>query len=276
MMLLEPLVTHITQLHWQDYLEITLFSALFYYSALWLKKDSQKNILIAFYAYCTLWGISYYMGLLTICSFLITYSPLILTLLAITHQHTLQKNLIALHKIEGPKLPIKNWIDTMMRTILVAVNNGTSITCIIERKDGLSNLITAPFFIQAPITEQLLAMIFDTTAFDTKKMIWLQDTGTLHAINAHWNHALETPISQTQSSWHEDALLFTAKTDALVIHADTENHLFTIITHDTTYEQLMATQARDLIIRTLSNTDSIPGEKYAHIPQKHSSDQPTH
>lgn len=275
MNIFEPFISHLTSLSWKDIVEITAFSALFYYIALWLKKDSQKNMLLSFYAYCAVWGISSLAGFVTVSSFLVAYSPLALTLLVIGHQHSLQKNLVALHKIQATKQPATNWVEALMRTILVTLNDNKSITCLIECTNDLSDLIQAPFVIKAPISEQLLAMVMQNNAFDDTKMVWLQDTGTLMAINSQWNHALETPVSDTQATWHEDALLFTAKTDALMIHADAQSRLFTIISNGTTYEQLMATQARDLITRILSTNKSIQGETDARAPEKHSSGQPT-
>ena len=273
MNIFSPVISHLASLSWSDMIEITVFSALFYYVALWLKKDSHKNMLLGFYGYCSVWGISYLAGFVTISSFLIAYSPLILTLLVIGHQHSLQKNLVALHKIQARKQPASNWVEAMMRTILVTINDNKSITCLIERSDDLSNLIQAPFLIQAPVSEQLLTMVMQNNAFDDAKMVWLGDTGTLMAINSQWNHALETPVSDKKATWYEDALLFTAKTDAIMIHADAESRLFTIISDGSTYEQLMATQARDLITRILSPDTSNQGETNASRPEKHRSDQ---
>ena len=230
-------------------------------------------MLLGFYGYCSVWGISYLAGFVTISSFLIAYSPLILTLLVIGHQHSLQKNLVALHKIQARKQPATNWVEAMMRTILVTINDNKSITCLIERSDDLSNLIQAPFLIQAPVSEQLLTMVMQNNAFDDAKMVWLGDTGTLMAINSQWNHSLETQVTDTKSTWYEDALLFTAKTDAIMIHADAESRLFTIISDGSTYEQLMATQARDLVTRILSPDTSNQGETDASRPEKHRSDQ---
>ena len=56
--------------HWQDGVEIIIFSALFYVLAQWLKRDKHNNLLQYFYGYCLFALGSYVFNLSTVTTFL--------------------------------------------------------------------------------------------------------------------------------------------------------------------------------------------------------------
>ena len=277
--LVAPLLDQLNSLTWRDYTEILCFSSLLYYVALWLRQDRTKNVLIAFYSYCAVWAVASIVGLSTITQFLYIYSPLLLTLLVIVHQQTLQKNLVALHKIQpATKVGPSDWLELLIRTMLITINREQTITCIIERTDALAGLVQAPFMINAPLNHDLLTMVLTADSFNEHKMVWLTHTAELVAINCEWNHALEQPVhngTRNSVAWQEDALLFTAKTDAVVVQADAHARTFNLIANGTHTQQLSASHLRTKLEALFQSSDQKGGYHAAHS-HKQSSDRLAH
>ncbi len=230
---------------WRDVLEIIFFAALFYYLTLWLKKDKTKNLLPYFYGYCLVAFCAHVLELTTITSFLFLFTPAAVMLFILMHQDTLQRNIVALKHITAKPISTHNWLETLLRTCLVALNNNKEILCIIEHTDDMKPFINTPSVINAQLTQDLLALLLESSLYDPQKMIWVSSNGQLHGINATWQSTSQT--SAPTLSWHNEAVLYTQKTDALVVHLDQTNGTFTLISNGIIHEKLSAHHVFGLI-----------------------------
>ena len=245
---------HLYFLSWRDGLEILCFSVLFYYLALWLKKDKTKNLLPYFYGYCLLALTAHVLHLPTVTYFLFLFAPAAVMLFVLMHQDTLQRNIIALKNIAVPQTHHDNWCETLLRTCLIALNNNKEMLCVIEHTDSLQPFIITPFIINAPLNQSLLELLLASPSYEQQQMIWLNSKGTVLGINATWQHV--QPLQQTfvssELSWRDDALHYSAKTDALLLHASPATRTFTIAVSGTLLQKLSVHHANQIIKKHLS------------------------
>ena len=236
---------------WHDGIEILFFSSLFYYLALWLRKDKQQNLLWYFYGYSAVTLFAYNAPLPTVSLFLLIFSPAIIMLFIMVHQNILQRNFVALRHITPAQTTTHNWLEELIQTCLIVINNNKSITCIIERNDNMHTFLQVPFIIHAPLHTALLEVLINSDSYDQHKMVWIDAHGNLEGINASWRHTITQPhetadLDQThfekmrleksrfekiisEETVLEDALLYTTKTDALIFTINPETRTFTII-----------------------------------------------
>lgn len=191
---------------WHDGIEILFFSSLFYYLALWLRKDRQQNLLWYFYGYYAVTLIAYNANLPTISLFLLLFSPAIIMLFIVMHQDILQRNFVALRHITPAQSATRNWLESLIQTCLIVINNNKTITCIIERTDNMHTFLHVPFIIHAPLHTALLEILVNGDSYDQHKMIWIDAHGNLEGINAAWRHSI------THASRHENLEQFQDKT----------------------------------------------------------------
>lgn len=258
---------------WRDIIEVLFFATLVYYIALWLKKDRQKNLLPYFFGYCLVFLFSWAIQLSTITLLLFIYTPAALMLFILIHQETLQRNLVAL-KNRAPSYSSRdNWLETLLRSCLVAINHNKEITCVIEYQDQLQEFIHKSLLVNADLREGILELLLKSPSYEHKKMIWVDTKGRLRAINATWQ------ISQNETidprAWKDDAILYSSKTDALIFHINPVTRLFTIIVHGKQFDNITAHHTLQLIkkhITSIKQTDS-KGECHETSDQHHYSKQ---
>lgn len=230
---------------WRDAVEILFFATTLYYSALWLKQDRQQPLLGYVYGYLALALGSYFFGLFTISYALFAIAPAAIMVFVLVHQKTLQRNYVTLRNLTPRKQTQQNnWVELVVRSCLVAMNNEKPVTCVIEQRDNLHQFIWAPFILSSFVQPGLLELLLQTPSYDPNTFLWLNHTGSLQAMACRWQQFGDTA---QQTNWQEDALLYTAKTDAVVMHADPVTHTFSIIADDKCIDQLSAPQAVRII-----------------------------
>jgi hypothetical protein len=244
---------------WHDGIEILFFSSLFYYLALWLRKDRQQNLLWYFYGYCAVTLIAYNANLPTISLFLLVFSPAIIMLFIMVHQDILQRNFVALRHITPAQTTTHNWLESLIQTCLIIINKNKSITCIIERSDNMHTFLHVPFIVHAPLHTALLEILINCDSYDQHKMVWIDAQGNLEGINASWRHSItqssnqETTMQPSEENLIEDALLYTTKTDALIFTINPDTRTFTIITCGNQLQKVSAHHAYSTIQKYLTN-----------------------
>lgn len=72
-------------------------------------------------------------------------------------------------------------------------------------------------------------------------MIWVTSSGRLIGFNAHWHQSM--PLN----SWKDEAELYTAKTDALIMHLNPQQSTFTLAAHGKFFQHLNAHHAFQMI-----------------------------
>ena len=264
---------------WRDIAEIIFFSSIIYYVSLWLKKDKQKHLLLYFYSYCTLMLSMYHAQLPTATFFLFITAPIACVIFVLIHQETLQKNFVMLRSIKPAHIAHHDWLETLMRSCLVAANNNKKVHCVIEVNDSLHTIIHAPCNIHADIQKDLLSMLLESDSFDQDKFIWLNAQGKLLGMNASWNSQPQqewlNESAKTYTQWQHDALFFTQKTDALIISISPSNRLFSIVTQSKLFTDITAPHALKTIEKYLNTSSTNQKEQtYEKRSQKPSYEQP--
>lgn len=244
--------------NWPDILEILFFSTIMYYFSLWLKKDRQKNLLLYFYSYCAIVLTTHHLHLTTVSSFLFITSPITIMLFILFHQELLQRNFVMLRNIKTSHPEQGDWLETLLRTTLVAVNNNKEIQCIIEHHDSLATIVTTPLVLYADLQKNLLDMLLESDAFDQHKMVLVNSHGRLLGINASWNAQLhESWIAddvKSKEKWQQDALFFTAKTDAIIFKITPANRSFDIVAQGKIFNNVSAPLALKTMQKYLQAT----------------------
>lgn len=232
---------------WQDGLEIALFTLSLYYFSLWLFQDKQKPLLLGFYGYCALFLGAQFLQLVTLSTLFITLAPLTLTVFILLHRDTLQKNFITLHRITPQELPTGDWIEDLVRAGLTAASNNSTFTCIVEKKDSLTTLLSCPAHLASPCTADLIKLITSSTIYHPEQMLWIDTHIKLASYNCTWKKnsvdAWLTEDVQEQEQWLKDALFFTSKTDALFIKLLPATRTFTLVAGGKIIEKVVAQQA---------------------------------
>lgn len=255
-----PLLHYHSYFGWRDAAEILFFSAIIYYFCRWLAKDSHKNLVGYFYSYCLLTAVSYTLNISTITHFLILFAPTTLMLFIVFHQFTLQKNFVTLRNIV-PATPEKtDWLETLVRSCLISISNNKELVCIIEHSDSLSEHISTPLALHAPLSKELLDIVFTSNSFDQYQMLWLDSQGNVLGVNAQWKETADDFAAQTAQGqrWKHDALLYTEKTDAIVFKVTPASHSFDIVAAGTVFEKVNAANTLTFIGKYLRT--STPGE----------------
>ena len=237
----------LNQLHFlvfRDYLEILFFSTLIYYLSVWLAQDARKNLIVHFYGYCALIGIAYAAQLSSITFFLTFFAPVILMCFIIVHETTLQKNYVMLRNTNAPKKEARDWIEHLVRICLQNMNENRSLTCLIEQSDSLRSVLTAAMHLDVDLHTGILEMLVKAPTFSPEKIIWINKCGSLIGINTQWIHSTEQTFIDDSvkklDRFKQDALLYTAKTDAVILRSDPVTHTFDIIAGGTLFESVSA------------------------------------
>lgn len=271
---------------WYDGIEILFFSSLFYYLSLWLRKDRQKNLLWVFYGYCAVTLLAYNLNLPTMSLFLLLFSPAIIMLFIMVHQETLQRNFVALRHTIPAQAANHDWLEALIQTCLITINNNKTITCIIERNDSMHTFLHVPFVIHAPLQTALLEILVNCSSYDQHKMVWIDAQGNLEGINATWRHeivqnpdymqgSLTKTLSEKMSL--ENALAYTTKTDALIITITPETRTFTLIMQGNMSQKINARHAYATIKKYLAvmhtNNHQTKGKLYGTNSKKDTDQQ---
>lgn len=242
--MLEYMSSIIAAYTWRDAVEIICFSCAAYYVSLWLKKDTQKNLIGYFYLYSLMFITSYYLQLTALFSALLISAPVVAILFVVMHQRTLQKNFVALRNLTPATTEAAtSWLETLMQTCITCIDNQQEVTCIIEMRESLETMLTTSYTLHAPIKKELLDIVVTSGSFDNKKMVWLNAQGYVLGLNASWIAQHGDDISVTHDAyyaWKTEALFFTSATDALIIRALPSSRSFTLVINGTVHEHLRA------------------------------------
>ncbi len=255
-----------------DCIEILFFMFVTFKISVWLHNDHTKPLLLYFYSYFALLFFTYFFELSTVYHLILVTAPIYFVLLIVHHQKNLQKNFI-LHQnqpLTPAYSPHKEWLETFIRACLVASHHQKNITCVIEQFDQLDTLIDTPFTLHIPIQKQIIDMLLESVAYDTNKLILVDRTGKMISMNATWsdlviNELIFTHIHEQQLPT-EYAKVVTVKTDAIVIHINSEHKHHFVAHQGKIVENITIDQILKLVKNILHTKDN---EKLVSQGMKH-------
>jgi DNA integrity scanning protein DisA with diadenylate cyclase activity len=262
-----------------DCVEIVFFIFTTFKISSWLNKDHTKPLLLYFYSYFTTLFSAYYFQLTTVYQLMLVTAPIYFVLLIVHHQKNLQKNfIISKNKALTPAKSIhKEWLETLIRACLVASHHRKNITCVIEQFDCLETLIDKPFILDIPIQKQIIDILLESVSYDNTKLITVDRHGTILSINASWsdlviNELIFTQIHERQLP-KEYAKVITSKTDAILVHINSEHQHHFVAHQGKIIENVTIDQALKLIKNLLHKKDneSSLSQGINHDPSKSAS-----
>ena len=265
---------------WTDLIEIGFFSIIIYYFSVWLAQDKRKNLIIPFYSYCLLIIGSAALNVTTMHNVLLIFAPAALLIFIVVHQELLQRNFISLKQIIPAQKSMTDgdWIDSLIRTCLVAFNTKKDMICIIEQRDALQDFINPSLIIETELHKGLLEVLIESNSFDQQKYIWLRSNGTVAAINCTWNMTIAEPWVTSSiadmPSWKQEAILMTQKTDTLVFKSSAHDRLFDVIVQGKQFEKLNTSSMLKLLKKYRGTHPIIAGVTHAPHAKKSNSNQP--
>lgn len=256
---LEPLIQYHSYFSWRNVLEVTFFCMVVYYFSLWLKKDVQKNLLGYFFSYCLLTIGASLMELDTIVHFLMLATPVGLMLFIVFHQFTLQKNFVTLRNLVPAQHHNADWLETLVRSCLIAISTNKEVICIIEHHDSLQEHLNTPLPLHIPVSKEMLDILFSSSSFASTHMLWINSQGIVRGINARWHEShgsWTSDLVPADQQWKHDAILHTEKTDALVLKITRTNNAFEVVASGTLFENVSAAKTIAFVAKYL-RTSSI-------------------
>ncbi len=245
-----------------DCVEILFFIFITFKISSWLNKDHTKPLLLYFYSYFATLFSAYFFQLTTVYQLMLVTAPIYFVLLMIHHQKNLQKNFIISKSkpLTPTKMMVKEWLETLIRACLVASHHRKNITCVIERFDSLDTLIDKPFTLDIPIQKQIIDMLLESVSYDNTKLIMVDRHGMILSINASWsdlviNELIFTQINEQQLP-KEYAKVVTTKTDAILVHINSEHQHHFIAHQGKIVENVTIDQALKLVKILLNKKDN--------------------
>jgi len=235
--------------YFRNFIEVIFFATIIYYFSLWLKKDSQKNLLSYFYIYCLILLVAYYTQLTTISHFMFLFSPVAAMIFISLHQSVLQRNFIALKNISPAKYILSEWPEELIRSCLVAINNNKKIHCILENHNSMEDFIRSPLVLNANLKQTVVKILLESIFFDQSKMLWINTNGKLIAINAEYKKEIlqELDNENLKQPWKKNAILLSSKTDALFLRITPSQRTFEIIFDGKVIDNIKASNALNII-----------------------------
>lgn len=242
-----------------DFIEIIFFSSFIYFISLWLKHDTQKNILAIFYTLISACIVANFCNMITISNFIILFTPGFLMILFLIHQNTLQKNFIALKKISPATKNENSWLDDFFRSCLNSMANNKQVTVIIESTESIQEFIKSEFNINAPINQDLTNILINSSSFDQNKMIYISSNGTLNSINCLWNmqnnDLLFTTNNSTLNEWQQDSIIFSSKINCLIFKTYPAKRTLDIVLQGKLIENITPQNALNIITQYIKKNE---------------------
>ncbi|HAU30314.1 MAG: hypothetical protein UV79_C0001G0050 [candidate division TM6 bacterium GW2011_GWF2_43_17] len=251
---------------WRDILEILFFSSVIYRIIRWLNHDKQKNLVLGFYSYISIFFLSYYLNISGITFFLLVSAPAIAMLFILLHQKTLQRNYVALKSTPTSPEIADRWIEELLQAFLHGVNKNRHMIGIIERKAHLEPFFIARCLFNTPISRELLTLLTNSTQTEEIATFWVNEEGKLIAFNPIWNVEQDeiwlAPDLKIAEKHKQDAAVISQQSDAIIIFLSPENRLFDVIFEGKRFENISAGYSFSLIKQFITQMPKPKGLNY--------------
>lgn len=239
---------------WRAVTEIFLLATAIYFFARWLSTDTVRPLLPVFYGYCALVSFAHVLELHVLADLMLHYAPVCVVILLFAHETTLQKQFIVSKHITQPKDTSGAWLEYVFRACLHAASNNKSVTCVIQKHDQLSSILTCALPMHAPIQRELIDILVQSDACDTTRMIIIDYTGSLIGLNGKLDREIDTDLLYTADSTdavQQQAVYLAHKTDALIFRMSPQDHTIDIMCNKKVVQKLSTADALQIIKKYL-------------------------
>jgi len=258
----------ITSLTVQNIIEIGMVIVSAYILLTWLAQDTTPLLewFCGIYAFmCTM----RFFNFSTISIMLWHLMPFIGIMLAIFHQHTLQKHYITWRTKTTPNEEIPDWYTLMMKLTLRASDKNISLIWIIEQHDALDSYFMGGN-LRASLTPHLIELIISAPS-STPHYIWMTTTGIVRAHNPH------IIVAQEQLSYSSDIAALalplqklhalSTQHDCIIVQSIAHDRSNIVLHRGNTYEKLTTNNCLNLLRQLTQSThakERMPCSPYDH------------
>src|SRR3990167_1779212 len=242
---------------WTDIIEILVLSTFIFYFSCWLKKDHQKKLLPTFYGICLLFITTHYLHLTTLSSFIFSFSPALITIFILLHQKVIQKNFVAAKNLKPINLQKLDWVQSLVKTLLSAVDSKKEVQCLIECKDLAEEFAKPGIIVNTIIQKDILDYLIDSSQFNTNKFLWINQEGLIKAINSEWNLPEEPVLLEEKklSEWEKNSIKISSKLDVITLKTCSITRTFSIIAQGKIIENIFTDKAINLIQQFIKKSE---------------------
>lgn len=246
--IISSMVVPFFYMHGRDMIEIVLFSVGIHKMMRWLSADPTKPLYRYAYVYGAFWFVAQWSHLQTVTHTLYLLFPATITCFIIAHQHTLQKNLIALRK-RMYRVDTKtdmHWLDLLLRMGLMRSHQEKSLRVLIQRNDDMEDYLTIGLPLETSLTHTIADIIDHCSLVRDEQMMVINKQGIVCGVNAHWRGVLPTLMNPTD--WHDIDTYYTINTDALVLYSNGKSTVFHLLVAGHVWGPLSAQHVRTMLI----------------------------
>jgi hypothetical protein len=180
------------------------------------------------------------------------------------HQQILQRNFISLKNITlATNASSPDWLSAIMKATLTMLAHNKDIIILIEHTDALSPYLQIPEMLDVPITDGLVTLLFNHV-YRPECLCWISSSGMVRGINVSFKASWHPSSYQTKTAWIDDAVAYTAKTDAIILAAYADQHHYVVAHQGTITHGLMMEQAHKLIKKLIKYQVPLLKKGYSH------------
>ena len=270
---------------YQNYLEIVILSILVYKALRWLQSDHTKPMILYVYLYTGTMIFSQLINATTLFWVLAICAPIATIVCIIAHQKNIQKYFAwkNVHRFEASTLPDQQWLEILMRSVLLAAHHKKNIFCIIQRKDYILHFIEAPYKIELPIQKNVLDLILASPLIENPSIILVTEFGILQNVNAIWSNKLleyMMMFGEHDSVQHcqDAANVLSRRTDAIIWHINPNTQECSMWYQDTHIKNMSIDQVltllKKLIPESMTISKNIQGAIYENKSYRNDTTSP--
>lgn len=273
---------------YQNYLEVLIFSVATYYSLLWLQKDYTRPFNLYLYGYLALLATSHMIHAQVLFWTIILITPLAALLCITIHQTTIQKMFLqpAPKIVHANQLPHSQWIDILIRSLLLAAHHQKNIFCIITKEQNIMPFLQTPYTLNVDTQPNVIDFLLQSSNLENPSIMVVSQFGIIQTINAFWAQSIKNKLFLTQQAsmlqhHAQAAQVFAQATDTITFYINPSTQLATIWSKNTevqhtSIDQLLSFCKQHIAQSTIKSSVPKKGELYAQKSQFSHTPPPQH
>lgn len=270
---------------YQNYIEIFILSVLVYKALRWLQADHTKPMILYVYLYSGIMIFSQLINATILFWVLAICAPIAIIICIIAHQKNIQKYFAwkNTHRFENSILPDAQWLETLMRSILLAAHHKKNIFCIIQRKDYIQHFVEASYKMELPIQKNVLDLIFASPLIENPSIVLVTEFGVLKHVNGIWSNKLleyMMMFGEHDSIEHcqEAANVLSRRTDAIIWYINPNTQECSVWYQDVHIKNISVDQVLTLLKKLIPEFDTfsknLQGKLYENKPYRNDTTSP--
>lgn len=239
-----------------DYIDILLLFFIFYTWLKWVQRY-QAQLLIFLYGYSVLGLLSYFLSLLSVCTFILYSAPLVF--LFFSGAAFYKQYAVTWYGVPRDNSLATDWLAELLRALFSAKSTATHFACLIELNADV--VLSDKMLVSVPFHYRLGMLLLGESLQNAHNCWHFTADGKLRDITVPFTH--KGPITDWQQ-FVQDSLLYTSTTPSLVLIFNYTSRTFSLIVKGKVYESVEAASVVRMVHRLMEESNSLEkGKKYA-------------